>query len=388
VKLATGADIQAGQEIEVRYSDGTKPIIDLDVNLGFSADSACVVTEDGLVACWGDNSAGVLGPDVPVGEGRSDDEYVYVGGFGGPVRAQSVSLYGRVGDGNGGAGACAVLTNDDVICWGGNDPPTPGPVGFPGGVAEVDGRCARLHNGDVWCRDGLIVGNEWVPSDVPVYVPYLSPALDISQHAYRTMDERDESIACAVLADRRAVRCAGYSSSWTIGSAVEDEFLHNNLKVEFPNGAELQGALTVETEQYGGCALTVAGATCWGNSTEGDILTFEGMQFDQTKPIPATAGATELAASPKARCAVMSDGTIRCWLSPGGLLGDSRSPASDSPSTVAGVTEARHLALGYDNLCATYEDDSLHCWGVRLPAEANNNETDIEPRRIRIQPPP
>ena len=63
-------------------------------------------------------------------------------------------------------------------------------------------------------------------------------------------------------------------------------------------------------------------------------------------------------------CAVISDGSLRCWgLNGGGQLGDGTTTNRPTPVTVAGIATATQVSAGYQHTCARLSDGTVMCWG-------------------------
>ena len=76
--------------------------------------------------------------------------------------------------------------------------------------------------------------------------------------------------------------------------------------------------------------------------------------------------AIAVAAAESVACALMDDGTVRCWgEDAGGALGDNETEEdSASPVQVAGISGAKALDIGGRGTgCAQLEDGSMKCWG-------------------------
>lgn len=73
-----------------------------------------------------------------------------------------------------------------------------------------------------------------------------------------------------------------------------------------------------------------------------------------------------ISAGNETTCAVISDGTIKCWGNDGaGRLGiGSENVNQNEPGTlVSGINNAREVMAGYQHSCAVLEDGSAKCWG-------------------------
>jgi alpha-tubulin suppressor-like RCC1 family protein len=64
-------------------------------------------------------------------------------------------------------------------------------------------------------------------------------------------------------------------------------------------------------------------------------------------------------------CAVMSNGTVRCWGSAIESLGAGYTTTSFVPVTVTGITSAVQVALTVDAGCAALESGNVQCWGYK-----------------------
>jgi alpha-tubulin suppressor-like RCC1 family protein len=82
-------------------------------------------------------------------------------------------------------------------------------------------------------------------------------------------------------------------------------------------------------------------------------------------PGPA-AGAARLALGGWRSCAVLTDGTARCWgVNPNGLsLAGEPRDESATPTTIPGLHDVVDLAVGQDHTCALVKGGAVWCWGV------------------------
>jgi alpha-tubulin suppressor-like RCC1 family protein len=114
------------------------------------------------------------------------------------------------------------------------------------------------------------------------------------------------------------------------------------------------------------------------------------------------------AASAAHACAVLSDGTVRCWgLNDNGQLGVSPSesrtrcrvrgstpavnnPCETTPRAVAGVTDARQVSTGNGSTCVLRADRSVWCWGLNNAGELGTGGTSLQaaPTPTRLDLPP
>ncbi len=109
---------------------------------------------------------------------------------------------------------------------------------------------------------------------------------------------------------------------------------------------------------------------------------FDAGYVDAGRPVPPPA--IDVAAGATHACARMSDGTVRCWgcYCSGGLL---QTLTADSlPVIVAGVRDAKQLALGIDTTCALLMDGKVKCWGRGGAGQLGNGATDDSDTAVEV----
>lgn len=118
------------------------------------------------------------------------------------------------------------------------------------------------------------------------------------------------------------------------------------------------------------CAVLSDGTVkCWGQNMSGQLG--NGNTVDQSAPIKVTGltGVVELALGANFSCARIADGTVKCWGSGGnGRLGNNTTTDSLSPVTVldaslATLTGAVKIYAGNNHACALTSSGQLKCWG-------------------------
>jgi alpha-tubulin suppressor-like RCC1 family protein len=133
------------------------------------------------------------------------------------------------------------------------------------------------------------------------------------------------------------------------------------------------------------CALLSDGTVkCWGDNTYGQL-------GDGTKTSSSTAvavlglnGATAVAAGGGHSCAALSGGTVKCWgLNSSGQLGNGTTTGQDggaggtwdTPVAVSGLSGATAVVAGGVHSCALLSDHTMMCWGANSTGQLGNGTT-------------
>ena len=146
----------------------------------------------------------------------------------------------------------------------------------------------------------------------------------------------------------------------------------------------------VAAGDFSSCAVMASGsAKCWGDNTNlqlghsgatyGDaaaqVATFEGAG--------STTTVVSLAAGSAHSCAVLADGSAKCWgAALSGRLGDGAGEPSDTPLLVAGLDGTSPgksvvaITAGSSHTCAVLGDGSAKCWGANFSGQLGNGTTD------------
>jgi alpha-tubulin suppressor-like RCC1 family protein len=106
---------------------------------------------------------------------------------------------------------------------------------------------------------------------------------------------------------------------------------------------------------------------CWGTGGAGALGT--GATADQYAPVAATALAglnvTQVSTTVNYSCAVLADGTARCWgYGGGGVLGNGATTSSLTPVVVSGLTNVRSISANTNVACALLTSGTVKCWGT------------------------
>jgi len=125
------------------------------------------------------------------------------------------------------------------------------------------------------------------------------------------------------------------------------------------------------------CAVLDDGTLrCWGANLYGELG--DGTTLNRSRPV-AVAGLTNVeavAAGATFTCALLGDGTVRCWgYNANGELGNGATTNSLVPVPVPGLTNVTRLAAGYFHACAVKGDGTTWCWGANDRGQLGNGTT-------------
>jgi alpha-tubulin suppressor-like RCC1 family protein len=269
----------------------------------------------------------------------------------------------------GGLHACGILADKTVQCWGSNDH-------------------GQLGNGTI------------VTSSDPVTVTGLSNVTAITAGNTHT---------CALVDDGSgngtgSVKCWGLAANGQVGDGTVGEKQADLTKppirrapltaVKDGAGTVLSNVVAVAAGGFHTCAITkvvATGATqawCWGDDGAGQLG--DGQPGDRSlvaQPVPGVTNVRSLALGEFHSCALLFDGTVKCWgaNSFGQLaLDPGTTKSSATPVTIAGLpapstSDPQVLAIttGYGHVCVLLKDNTAKCWGENSFGELGY-KTDYE----------
>lgn len=319
---------------------------------------ACALREQGDVVCWGRNSSGELG----IGMVSTSAPL--------PLTVASLdgvsSISSRVGH------TCAVLRDGDARCWGDNsrgqvgdgttaDRASPVSVALSSGVVAIGAgylhTCAVMADATVRCwgegSDGQLGNASRVDSSTPVPVSTLSSVRSVGAGAGHTCALRDDGTV------------------WCWGSNMSGEIGHPSAESEFTpvRVSALSNVSELAVGAIHNCALvrTDGSVWCWGSNDSGQLGNGGGgVDVSSATPtmVAGLLGATSISTGWTHTCAVLSDGTVRCWgQNAAGGLGNGSTTSSPVPVEVADLTDAVGVSCGDQFTCAQTRAGAVRCWG-------------------------
>jgi alpha-tubulin suppressor-like RCC1 family protein len=180
---------------------------------------------------------------------------------------------------------------------------------------------------------------------------------------------------CAVLPDARG-RCWGNNASRQLGDPGITSSIRTPSSLIGGAAAPLAGIGSLALGAQHSCAL-LADATirCWGDNEEGEAGN-NTMTARQTSPVTVLADdlgtltdVTGLAAGGHATCARLGDGTLRCWgRNDNGQIGDGTATDRRRATTVVKtdgtpLSRVAQVDVGDSHSCAVLTDGTARCWG-------------------------
>lgn len=277
--------------------------------------------------------------------------------------------------------------SNGIKCWGDNSNGQLGngtttsslsPVnvtGLSSGVSSIaagdNQTCALTTSGAVKCWGNNLNGQLGNGSNVQATTPTDVTGLSGGVIAIAAGDNH----TCAALASG-TVRCWGWGTSGQLG---------NNANTSSPVPVDVQGlpggttAVALSAGYRHSCAVLSNGsARCWGRNNEGQL----GSGNNTTSrvavtPVGLTNSVTAIAAGGSHTCVVQGSSTKCFGYNGAGQLGNGATANANSPVTVSGLTTATSLALGSGHSCARTSAGTVKCWGLNQDGELGIGDPDI-----------
>lgn len=164
-----------------------------------------------------------------------------------------------------------------------------------------------------------------------------------------------------------AVYCHGENGSGQLGNSTFSD-AHSPVAVA---GLTNQTYLAAGTAHV--CSLGVDGrVSCWGQNSYGQLG--NGTTTNTSSPTTVVLGGgifsmilgnvTAIAASQQHTCALLANGTVRCWGGNGyAQLGNGNTTNQPYPVAVSGLSSVVAISAGIGHTCALRSDGTVWCWG-------------------------
>ena len=334
-----------------------------------SADNlhACVRLSDGTVRCWGDNQAAQLGQPAPT----DSTVPLEVPGLADVVAVDAGSFI-----------TCVVLGDGTGRCWGGGTggqlghgtaemSVTPVPVSGLSTIVRISAgywqACALLADGTASCwganQYGQVGDGTIEMRLTPVAVSGLTGVVDIGTGAYHT---------CALL-DSGVVKCWGYNEQGQLGDGIAehaDECNNKDCSMLPVTVAGITNAVALAVGGDHACALLDDGTLkCWGDNGQGQLGIDPMTLIESPSPVaPSSSSISNLRgvfAGSSETCVLWYNDSVRCWgENSDGQFGDGTTTDSHQPHQPTGLGNVEHVAVGSRHACALPKThDTVWCWG-------------------------
>jgi alpha-tubulin suppressor-like RCC1 family protein len=177
--------------------------------------------------------------------------------------------------------------------------------------------------------------------------------------------------SCALLSDG-TVKCWGLNFAGELGDGTNNYNSNNPVSV-----SGISNAKAIAAGGSHSCALLSNGTVkCWGRNEHGELgngTTGDSTNSNTPVSVSGISNATAIAAGPADTCAVLSDGTAECWgFNASGQLGNGTTTDSATPVSVSGITNAAAISAGAYHSCALLSDGTVKCWGFNGAGELGN----------------
>ena len=424
--LAAVAPSAAGEQ-------ASNPLSPAAGTLSTGAYDTCAVLADGSLRCWGLGNVGQLGygntanvgdlntPATvgPVNLGGHHVKAVAVGGYhtcaivdDGTVRCWGFPGNGRLGYGN----TTQVLDPSTVSAVNlGTDPGTGQPYTATGITAGSDNTCVILDTGAIECwgfggagENGGALGynNQIDLGGTPTTTPDQNGTVNLGTNSATGQPYTATAIStsgghtCAVLSDQ-SVKCWGAATDGQLGYG-DATVNYGETPTATVSSAPLvslgAGAVAITTATdlptttgFSGdaghtCAILLGGnVECWGDNDDGQlgydnvptqVGALSGLLPSNQGPVDLGTGrtATAISAGGSDTCAILDDGSVRCWgMATYGRLGyPTLTSSSSQPDIPAPLTapvdlgagrKAIAIAAGGEHTCALLDNQTIRCWG-------------------------
>jgi alpha-tubulin suppressor-like RCC1 family protein len=239
--------------------------------------------------------------------------------------------------------------------------------------------CVHLPDGTIWCtgRNQFGQHGNGTLTDSSVLEP-------VSNITSATQVAAGDEFACALLANGTA-RCWGLGESGQRGDNSFSTFAPNFTPVAV-NG--LTGAVALATGYGQACAL-LSNATmrCWGENREGQLGNGTTANPGTAQPVAVSGitGATAITTGAYHTCALLGNGTVRCWGRNGqGQLGNGTVTNSSTPVAVSGLTGVTAVSGGGVHTCAVLTDGTVRCWGENVFGQVGDGTTATRTTPVQV----
>lgn len=338
----------------------------------------CMIKE-GAIQCTGKNSFGQLGNGQTSSKPVTKPVKVAL-----PAGAKPISISAGISN------ACAILSDQSLMCWGANtygqlgDGTTAGsatPVAVMGLGPAVrvalggSSACAVTPAGMVYCWGGGAMGQlgngaNLVVNAYPTKVSGVSGVLDVGMGI---------EFACA-LVDNGQVYCWGNN---TYGQLGKGDKLPSNVPVAVKDGSwckYITGATSLTVGAQHACALFAdKTGKCWGSNSRGQLGANKDTSEVMTAATPIFGGSAmeEIVAHGNTTCTRVTNGKVYCWgENANGQFGNGAKGYTTTPVLAFNGQTVSALGVGAQHVCVISDKGQLACQG-----SDNSGQLEMDPTK-------
>jgi alpha-tubulin suppressor-like RCC1 family protein len=162
--------------------------------------------------------------------------------------------------------------------------------------------------------------------------------------------------------------------------------LEPSSEIESVVGVSLVRRLFVSQVIHNCVILADGRLQCWGGNSFGALG--DGTTLDRSiaVTVPGLDGVVDVALGDAHSCALDDVGTVLCWGdNTSGQLGTgSPMEMSLSPVRVAALSDVRDIAAGWNHTCAVLNDGTLRCWGDNTNGQLGNDSVSSSTVPVRV----
>lgn len=364
----------------------------------------CSILDDGTLRCFGDGAAGALGNESTATIGINSGETA-------TIKPVNLGVLRRPTDLTAGSHTCARLNNGDLRCWGYNGY---GAVGTDDSNVEYNNAatapsvtlgapvrsvaagqfhtCATLSDGALKCfgrnTEGALGYNHANHLGDGSGEMAALTAITFGTHTnlWQLPKHLGEAHSCALPTTAFGdLFCWGYGYNGLLGvdSAIDYGSSANSMVSVTAALLGTDKVVQSDSRGYHTCAITSSGTLkCWGNNFDGQLGQDSNLQKGSSPGDMAALTAINLGTNKTAvsvaagtyhTCAILNDGSLKCWgLNDSGQLGqDNTASIGKTPGDMAALTPinlgtgatALEVVAGNDYTCALLVDGTLKCFG-------------------------
>jgi alpha-tubulin suppressor-like RCC1 family protein len=256
------------------------------------------------------------------------------------------------------------VQDDTLYCWGANDD---GQLGdgtevtsaTPRQVAGLSGAPIQLKAGD---RTSCAV----YADSAQCWGNMFSPTPETIANV-KGVGAGDRHV-CTIQPDN-TVLCYGNGQNYQLGqSAQEDAVAPGVQAVGVTSASELFGRGNQS------CALISDGtAKCWGLNENVRLGVGGDYHTETPSPVMGLSSIMQFAMGYEASCALKTDGTISCWgHNYFGQVGDTTYQDRGTPVQLLSLSNVKEVASGQSHACAIDGDGKVWCWGSGARGQLGN----------------